>query len=194
MNKTLFIVLSAFFCIVETECLSAQNTGIKTNIIHWAVAGSFNGGLEFALGRRTSLEFTGGYNPFTFQSHKKAKHWLIEPELRLWTCETFDGHFFGVHCLASQFNIGGFDIPVGRLSGLKDFRYAGYAFGGGLSYGYQWILGPRWNFEINLGGGYAYLMYKKFNYDADEVKPVPNQKEHYFGITKAALSLIYFIN
>lgn len=171
----------------------AQNTGVKTNFAHWGFFGTPNIGMEFALNRKYTLEVGGGFNPFTFEDNKKAKHWIIQPELRYWTCESFNGHFFGLHALASEYNIGGLDIPVGRLSKLKEYRYEGFAFGGGLSYGYQWAMSPRWNFEFNIGAGYAYLTYDQFPCVKCGSK-IASETGNYFGITKAAVALIFFIN
>ena len=36
------------------------------------------------------------------------------------------------------------------------------AVGGGMSYGYQFILGRYWNLELNIGVGYARLKYDKY--------------------------------
>lgn len=68
----------------------------------------------------------------------------------------------------------------------------GWATGIGISYGYTWILGKRWNLEANIGAGYIYTKYDKY-----ECKTCGrfkgNQKKHYFGPTKAGISLIYII-
>lgn len=39
----------------------------------------------------------GSDNPFPFHNNKKIRHWLVQPELRLWTCQCFAGHFLGLH-------------------------------------------------------------------------------------------------
>jgi hypothetical protein len=172
--------------------LFSQNIGVKTNFAHWATLGSPNLGMEVAMGRKYSFELSYGINPWEFNDNKKAKHWLVQPEARRWFCETFNGHFVGLHGLAGEFNIGGIDIPVGRLSAFKDYRYEGFAYGGGLSYGYQWLIGQRWNFEASLGGGYAYITYDKFPCVKCGDK-IGSGAKNYFGVTKAAVSLIYFI-
>ena len=41
----------------------------------------------------------------------KISHWLVQPELRYWTCDVFNGWFFGLHALGGQINIGGDDVP-----------------------------------------------------------------------------------
>lgn len=171
----------------------AQSVGLKTNIAHWATMATPNIGIEMALNRKYTLEVDAGYNPFTFSDNKKFKHWLVQPELRYWTCESFNGHFFGVHALAAEYNVGGIDLPIGRLKNIKNERYEGYAFGGGISYGYQWPIAKRMNLELSIGAGYAYLLYDKYNCVLCGEKLESDVKENYFGVTKAAISLIYFI-
>lgn len=190
MNKFIFILLG---CAILHIPLSSQNLGVKTNLVHWSAGVTPNAGVEFGLNQKYSLEIGGGVNKFGFfKEDGKAHHWIIQPELRYWTCETFNGHFIGLHALIGEFNIGGIDIPIGRLSKFKDHRYEGYAYGAGLSYGYQWPIARRWNFELSLGGGYAYLTFDKYPCIKCGSK-ISSGAENYFGITKAAVSLIYLI-
>ena len=169
----------------------AQKVAIKNNLLYDATA-TPNLALEMALSRRMTLELGVGFNPFTFSDNKKFKHWLAQPELRWWTCDVFNGHFFGVHAHGAQFNVGGWDIPVGRLDTFKESRYQGYLYGGGISYGYQWLLTPRWNLEAGIGAGYARIHYDKFPCTECGTK-VDDGKYNYWGVTKAAVSLIYII-
>src|SRR5690554_1309005 len=146
--KRLFF--SIFILITFYSFTFSQSVGIKTNLAHWATT-TPNIGMEFALSRKYTMEIIGGINPFVFKDNKKIQHWIAQPEFRYWTCESFNGHFFGLHALAGAYNAGGVDVPIGRLKDLKDYRYEGWGAGGGISYGYQWIISPRWNFEFNLG-------------------------------------------
>lgn len=190
MKKFIFILLG---CAALSIPLASQNMGVKTNFLHWATGVTPNAGIEFGLNRKYTLEIGGGFNKFNlFKDNAKAYHWIVQPELRYWICETFNGHFFGLHALVSEFNVGGIDIPLGRLADLKDFRYEGYAYGAGLSWGYQWPIARRWNFEVNLGAGYAYLDYDKYPCVKCGSK-LESTTENYFGVTKAAVSLIYLI-
>jgi hypothetical protein len=190
INRILFV--SLFLSVITVTVVHGQKTAVKNNLIYDATA-TPNLALEIALGKKTTLELGAGYNPFTFSENKKAKHWLVQPELRLWTCEAFNGHFFGIHGHAAQFNVGGWDIPVGRLEIFKDNRYQGYLYGGGISYGYQWLLSPRWNLEFNLGGGYARVHYEKYPCVTCGTK-TDEGDYNYWGVTKTAISLIYIIN
>lgn len=170
----------------------AQKTSIKTNIPHWFTA-TPNLGFEFALGEKVSLEFSGGVHPFEFGDTKQLKYWVVWPELRYWLCETFNGHFFGLHGVGGQYNISGWDLPIDRLAGLKTNRYEGNAIGVGLSYGYQWILNNRWGLEFTIGGGFARFDYEKYSLGGSGQK-VGENKKNYFGPTKGGLSIVYIIN
>lgn len=176
---------------VSLPGILAQKAAIKNNLLYDATA-TPNLALEMALSRKTTLELGAGLNSLDFSDNRKFKHLLVQPELRWWTCDVFNGHFFGIHAHGAQFNVGGWDIPVGRLDTFKDNRYEGYLYGGGISYGYQWILSPRWNFEASIGGGYARIHYDKYPCTNCGSK-IEEGKYNYWGVTKAALSLIYII-
>lgn len=107
------------------------------------------------------------------------RFWLVQPEVKYWLCEKFEGHFLGVHLHGAQF-FGGFD----------EKRYDGYLAGGGISYGYDWILSPHWNLELELGVGYARLWYKE-SPRIPCVKCYENERKNYFGPTRAAVSFVY---
>ncbi len=192
MRKILIIALILIASWVPRQMVLAQKVAVKTNLAHWAVGVSPNLALEFALGQKMTLEIGGGLNRWVFSENKKVKHWLVQPELRYWFCESFNGHFIGLHGHGGEFNVGNFDIPIGRLDVFDDKRYEGYFYGGGLSYGYQWVLSKRWSLEAGLGAGYAHIDYDKFdgpNYCGEKLD---EGKENYWGITKVALSFIYF--
>lgn len=188
LNKVYVVILIFIFYGQQAR---SQEVTIKTNLAYWATT-TPNLGMEFALGKKSTLEISGGFNPFEFSDNKRFKHWLVQPEYRWWFCETFNGHFLGVHAHGAQFNVGGWDIPIGRLDVVKDKRYEGYLYGGGLSYGYQWVLSNRWNFEFNIGAGYARIHYNEY-----PCKHCGTKKDegnyNYWGVTKAELSFIYII-
>lgn len=45
---------------------------------------------------------------------------------------------------------------------MKDHRYEGYFWGGGLSAGYQWVISNRFNIEASFGVGYVHTRYDKY--------------------------------
>lgn len=162
---------------------------LKTNILYDATA-SLNLAAEIRVGKKTTLELPVTYNPWTYSDNKKMKLFMVQPEIRFWGHEPFNRHFFGVHFLYAVYNFGGLK-PFGLWSNLKDSRYEGHIFGGGVSVGHQWILSKRLGLEATLGVGYFYTEYKKYNCQTcgEYVKKAP---KHYFGPTKLGVSLVYF--
>ena len=156
----------------------AQNVAIKTNTLYWLTT-TPNLGAEFSLSKKMTLELAAAYNPWTFKDDKKMHFWLAQPELKYWLCEKFNGHFFGIHLHGAQY-----------FGGLNSKRYDGYLAGGGLTYGYDWILSPHWNLEAAIGIGYARLWFKESDRIPCE-KCYEKKHKNYFGPTKVALSLTY---
>lgn len=182
---------------VVSSAMAQGEVGVKTNLLYGAGAFTPNLGVEIGLGRRTTLDISGGYNWFNLDGkkndNKKLVHWMVQPEFRYFLCEKFNGHFFGVHALYSQYNIGGHNLPMLFGKGSDAYRHEGWATGAGISYGYQLMLGRSWNLEFNIGVGYAQLKYDK--YDCPKCgEKVGTETKHYFGPTKAGVSLIWIIN
>lgn len=174
-----------------TTGVAAQQIAAKTNLLYWATS-TPNVGAEFGLGDRTTLDVSFGYNPWTLNraENRKVRHVLVMPEFRYWLCESFRGHFFGLHTGYTYYNISGVDIPF--HSGTRGSRYQGWATGLGLSYGYSWVLGRRWNLEATIGLGYVYTDYRK--YDCVTCGDyLGRQSKHLFTPTKAGITLIYRI-
>ena len=144
------------------------------------------------LGKKTTLDLYGGYNPFTFGGNKRFKHWLVQPEFRYWTCERFNGTFWGLHLHGGEFSVAGIHLPFKMFPSLKDHRYEGYFYGGGVSVGHQWVLSKRWNLEASVGVGYAHWVYDKYRCVNCSPK-IKSGHKNYVGPTKVAVSLVYFI-
>lgn len=172
---------------------NAQNFALKTNLLYTGVAQAPNLGMEIGLGKRSTLDVWGAYNPWnldgTDENNKKMVHMIIQPEYRYWLCEKFNGHYFGVHALYSTYNVSETAVP---LLFEKEFRYEGNAFGAGVSYGYHWMWGKHWGMEFNIGFGVANLEYKKFDC-AKCSEELGTFKKTYIGPTKAGITLVYVI-
>ncbi len=70
-----------------------------------------------------------------------------------------------MHTHGGQMNIGDVDVPFVLQKGdgnMKDHRYEGYFWGGGLSAGYQSVLSNRLNIEASLDIGYVHARYDKY--------------------------------
>ena len=164
---------------------------LKTNFLYGATL-TPNLGVEFSIGKKSTIDISAGYNFFEPGSGKRWKHWLVQPEYRWWFCERFNGAFIGGHLLGGQFNFAEIDFPFNVFSDLKDNRYEGEYYGGGVVFGYQWILAKRWSLELAVGAGYVRVDYDK--YKCNTCGPATESgHKNYFGPTKAAVSLLFFL-
>lgn len=178
-----------------------SQVAIKSNLLYDAMT-TPNLGVEAGIGSRSTVNLVYGLNPWTFNGsegkHHKAKHWVLMPEYRWWLCSKFDGHFFGIHAMGGQFNAANLHIPLpggfvggeNLTRGVRDHRYQGWFVGGGLTYGYQWTLSRHWNLEAEIGAGYNYVDYKKYNC-SDCGGKIGEGRTNYLGITKLGLSIMY---
>jgi hypothetical protein len=266
MKKIALLVFPVL--LITGSTLSAQDIALKTNLLYDATT-TMNLGYEVALSRRATLDIWVNYNPWTLgrkwvgikdagesfveKRDSKLKHFMIQPEIRWWLCEKFNGHFFGVHVHGGLFNVGAIKMPFGwgrykddesgnflgtypvemttadgknikgiqyekgtvPYQGLVDKYDEGYArnqviysnadrdgiytnsfegwFAGmGVSYGYHWVLSPRFSMEFTAGVGYAYLNYEKARCTSCK-QVIGEDKLHYFGPTRAGISLIYML-
>lgn len=181
------IVIAAL--LLAAGAARAQNFAVKTNAVGWATK-SINAAFEVGLGKRTTLELGGQYNPWSPTEFKRTRHWLAQPELRFWLCERFSRGFFGVHLIGGQFNVGGIDTPFDIFPTVKDFRYQGWVAGGGVSYGHDWYLSPHFNLEATAGVGYVHAKYSRYECRECGTK-LDTGKKNYFGPTKLAVNLVY---
>ena len=171
----------------------AQSFAVKTNLIYDATA-TVNVGMELGLAPRWTFDLSGNLNTWSKNEYTKWKHWMVQPEARYWFCDRFSRHFIGAHLLTGAFNFGNINNNISFLgtdfSVLSDYRYQGYAYGGGLAYGFAFVLSKHLNLELEVGAGYVYLDYEKFEC-ADCGRKVGEGNHHYVGPTKAAINLVY---
>lgn len=171
----------------------AQSFAVKTNLIYDATT-TVNVGMEVGLAPRWTFDLSGNLNTWSKNEYTKWKHWMVQPEARYWFCDRFSRHFIGAHLLTGAFNFGNIDNNISFLgtdfSVLSDYRYQGYAYGGGLAYGFAFVLSKHLNLELEVGAGYVYLDYEKFEC-ADCGRKVGEGNHHYVGPTKAAINLVY---
>jgi hypothetical protein len=256
------IALLIFLVFLMTALkLSAQEAAFKTNLLY-DVTTTINIGYEAALNHKMTLDVWLNYNPWTL-GHKwvgikgagdmfvekretRLKHFMLQPEVRWWACEKFNGHFFGVHIHGGIFDVGAIKMPFGwgdyglgkypvemktsegyNVSGVeyekgttpyqglidkygeayaknqmlyanadRDGMYTnsfdGWFAGVGVSYGYHWILNSRVSMEFTVGLGYTYLKYEKLRCTTCK-QALGDENVHYFGPTRAGISLVYMI-
>lgn len=194
MKKILFRMAMVFVGMMLATQLQAQKVAVKTNLLYDATA-TINAGIEFGLAPKWTLDLSGNFNGWTMSHDRKWKHWMAQPEARYWFCDRFAGHFLGFHALGGQYNVGHLKNNIKFLgtdfSKLSDSRYQGWFIGAGIAYGYAWVLNKHWNLEGEIGVGYVYTEYDRFNCKGCGKKVEEDKNHHYFGPTKAAINLIY---
>lgn len=191
MKIRIYALLLALLALVPL--MKAQNVAIKTNLLYDATA-TINAGIEVKFAPQWTGDLSGNLNAWAIKDHR-WKHWLVQPEVRYWFCEAFSGHFVAAHLIGGQYNFGNLDMNFKFLgtdfSKLRDYRFQGWMGGAGIAYGYSWILDRHWNIEAEIGLGWVYTRYDKFEC-ADCGKKVETARPHnYVGPTKAAVNLIY---
>lgn len=192
MKRTFFFLMTLLAVSVHMQS-RAQDVAVKTNLLSDAFL-NVNAGIELAVAPRWSIDLTGDFNGWSLSHGRRWKHWMAQPEARYWLCEAFGGHFFGVHAMAGQFNVGHIDLGFKMLGTdfgvLKHHRYQGWFGGLGLAYGYSWLLGRHWNLEAELGLGWVHARYDRFEC-AGCGRRVGKGHHNYVGPTKAAINLVY---
>lgn len=190
MRKSILVLLFASIM----QYVSAQEIGIKTNLVSDALLNA-NIGAEMRLSPKWSIDITGDFNFWDLSHDRKWKHWTVMPEARYWLCDAMGGHFFGAHLLGGEFNVGNLDLPFSFLGTdfrqLRDNRFQGWLAGVGIAYGYSWLLSKHWNLEAEIGIGYVYARYDRFECADCGRKVESDRSHHYFGPTKAAINLVY---
>lgn len=182
---TLFVV----FCLP----IASQKVAVKNNFLYDLTA-TPNLGVEFCFAPKWTADISGNYNPIAFSDGKKWKHWIVQPEVRYWFCESFNRHFVGMHLVGGVFNTGKINArPICFFPTHKDYRYEGESYGIGLGYGYHHILTPRISLEYSVGLGYVHSNYEQFQcmHCGDYID---TGKKDYFGLTKAAVSLVIMLD
>lgn len=181
-------LLSFLLPLISVNAYS-QQVGAKANMLWWATT-TPNLGVEVAIGKKLTISADGNYNAWTFFADGMSlRHWLVQPEVRYWTCKSFEGHFFGLHGHYGKYNVG--QIPF--LPELDKYTYRGELYGGGVSYGYHFAIGRRWGLELTAGVGYTYLEYNKY-VCSECAELMGRYKRHFFGPTRIGVSFIYIIH
>ena len=191
--KRKLLLLVAIMAIAVAMPANAQKVVAKTNLLYDALL-TLDGGVEVKVAPKWTVEATGNLNAWTIDG-RNWRQWMVQPEARYWFCQSFSGHFVGGHLLGGQYNFGNLGTDFKFLgtdfSLMKDHRLQGWMIGAGVVYGYSWILNRRWNIEAEIGLGWVYTRYDRFEC-ADCGKKVESGHPHnYVGPTKAAVNLIY---
>ena len=191
MKRNTFI-LFLLLLLFRLADLHSQTLAVKNDLLTGALS-SPNLSVEVKLSDRFTLEAGFHYNPFPAGGDKRWKHWFVQPELRYWMCQPFGGHFFGAHLMYGVYNAGDMKLPLGLFKGVRSSRYEGDFLGLGVSYGYHFILSPRWSIETSLGVGFLHIGYERYRCLHCGEQTGGGDK-NFIAPTRAAVSLVYLIN
>lgn len=191
MKRNTFI-LFLLLLLFRLADLHSQTLAVKNDLLT-GVLSSPNLSVEVKLSDRFTLEAGFHYNPFPAGGDKRWKHWFVQPELRYWMCQPFGGHFFGAHLMYGVYNAGDMKLPLGLFKGVRSSRYEGDFLGLGVSYGYHFILSPRWSIETSLGVGFLHIGYERYRCLHCGEQTGGGYK-NFIAPTRAAVSLVYLIN
>ena len=178
----------------QPETPALPKAALKTNVIYDATA-TINLGVEFALAPKMTMDISGDLHPWVLPNGWRLTHYLVQPELRFWLKERFQGHFFAVNVLGATYNAGNirnnFHIMGRDMSALGRYRLEGVAYGAGLGYGYAVRVAKHLNIEMEIGLGYIGAEFDAYRLGEKESLYAQNSTAQYFGPTKGALNIVY---
>ena len=189
--------MAVLLLLIAIPSVQAQTVGIKTNLINDALL-SPNLGLEFGLAPKWTLQLEGEYNGWKIKSDDNStphqwKHWFASIEPRYWFCERFAGHFISINVIGGRYDFSHIGLDMKFLNNdfrdLNTSRYKGWAMGAGFNYGYAWPVAKHWNIEAEIGIGWIWTKYKK--YDAGTYNNEKRGCHNYVGPTNLAVSVEY---
>lgn len=176
-NIVLFLLL-----IGSMATATAQRISLKTNALYW-MAESPNLGVEFRMNRHVTLNVEGIVSRLGISDiHVKGE--AFTPELRYWlSARPQAGHFIGLMGVATHYNLR-----------HQDCRHNGDALGGGLTYGYSFVLSRHWSLEGSLGVGLLYRHEKHYEEGTDvEVPSRANCSKWAPVPLRAGVSFVYIL-
>ncbi|MFI3322482.1 MAG: DUF3575 domain-containing protein [Rikenellaceae bacterium] len=186
MKRYLLILVT----VVISTPLFAQDFSVNVNTLP-VINGAINVGAAYAINNKYTIDLSGAVRPWTRNENSVNRYWGVKPETRYWFCQKFNGSFLGVFMTGSQYNIGGVDMPFGMFSDVEKYRFEGWALGGGVSYGYHFVLSKHWNIEASIGAGYTYYDFTQYRCPLLCARVLKDDCYHYWGINTASLSLVY---
>ncbi len=191
MKRVIFILFLISVCHIRSL---SGDFALKTNLLYDALLNA-NIGAEMRVAPKWSVDLSGQVNFWTLSRQRKWKNWMVQPEARYWLCEAMGGHFFAAHLIGGEYNVGSLSLPDNFMGtdfkNLRDNRYQGWFAGAGIGYGYTWLLHKHWSLEAEIGAGWIYSRYDRYECPGCGRKVESNKTHNYFGVTKAAVNLIY---
>lgn len=169
--------------------LASAQVNVGTNVLYdLAVLPSLS--VEVGVGERLSVAASAAYGQMEgWPWHQGVRMGTADIELRRWLRGSepmLRGHHLGAYAAAYHYDI---------LSGGRGWQ-AKFNWGVGFSWGYMAPLSRRLALNFGLGVGYVGGSYRKYTVSDDVYRHnvwTADRTRHYFGPTKAEVSLIWLI-
>lgn len=173
-RKVIFIslavlCLTAFQAAVLPFSVHAQKVSLSTNLVDWADLGTINGEVGVSVARHFTIHAGARYNNWTFRpgqpedrfedpygdterqfENRKQSYSLT---IRYWPWYVYSGWWFYVKGQYMEYNRGGL---------INHTAEEGDAFGGGLGFGYTYMLSKNWNIDFGAGAWAGSTTYSKY--------------------------------
>lgn len=163
------------------------------------LTGSPNLGFEYTLSRQFTLNAEALWMPYMFKSGEEVfrilqgsidLRYYFNPQ-NFYTNDSWDGFYAGPYAMYGDYNVG----LIKNDDKVNSIRRVGWGVSGGISAGYKYALNSRWALDFNIGIGYAYLQYDKYQLGGEYVNfPLERKRtRHWVGPTKFGVHLSYNI-
>lgn len=182
-----FMLLTLILCSCGT--VRAQQVALHNNILY-DIGKALSLGTEVAVGKHSTLELYGSIRPWKETTNEINKHWLAQLQYRYYTCQKYNGFYFGPYVHGGEFNVENATFPFGALKCLNGARYEGWLAGAGIGVGYEFVITKHLNLGLEVGGGYTRIDYKQFDCG---VCGNLSKEDHldYWGISKLGANIIF---
>lgn len=155
---------------------------VGTNLLNWAYFGTANLEFNASLNNHFSVFAGGKYNGFKFET--KAYKEIFNNQItgyagiKWWPWFVNTGWWVGIKGQYSDFSTAGI---------MSSYMKEGVAVGGGLSGGYTFMMGRRFNLDLGIGvWGGTYLEY------SDYEKPESSKPGMFVKLDNIIVSFTYF--
>lgn len=191
---TAIVVLGLFL----SRPARAQQLSFSTNMVEWANLGTFNAEAGVSIARHFSIHAGFRYNPWTFRAGNPDDR-FVDPNgdsekqfenrkqsynlnLRFWPWYVYDGWWIYAKGQYTEYNRGGL---------INHWAEEGDAFGGGLGFGYTYMLHKHWNLEFGAGVWAGKTKYTKYRCTNCGVKE--DEGEKFFILPDDVMISIVFV-
>ena len=130
----------------------AQRIAVSTNGLEWLTL-SPNASFDVAFTQHHAFSMSVSTQPWRLSQNFFMSHITISPEYRYWFRMPFYRSFLGANLTYS-----GYDLS------LFGFDRKGELFAAGVTYGYSFLMGKRWNLVPFLGAGVGMELTEKVSF------------------------------